>query len=246
MIRVFLTTIDSTEDVIQKAISFLNGEELRRFSLIKTTNRSLQFLYGRVLVKTCLQRHFKLLPTQYVITALADHKPQILPASLEKGTDKMTKKTTLFPEISISHSGSHIVCALSTDGPIGIDIEQVKERSNLARLAQRVLAPAEKKVFRQLAKNEQHRYFYEHWTLKEAYYKAKGASVSNFSRLNFVAVKNRQFKLANQSDSRWQFFSFDLENSIVGAIALHAPKPIRTPAITYLTTVMPAKVEIQE
>lgn len=67
--------------------------------------------------------------------------------------------------ISISHSRTHLAVALSTAGPVGIDIET--PRPQLQRVAPRVLSAAELEAY-----GAEPDGLLRAWTLKEALYKA--------------------------------------------------------------------------
>ena len=74
-----------------------------------------------------------------------------------------------FPEcpghwFSLSHSGGYALCALSADGPVGVDIELVRPRRD--RLKSYVLSPAELECY-----GGSWEAFYRIWTLKESWCK---------------------------------------------------------------------------
>lgn len=65
---------------------------------------------------------------------------------------------------SISHSGGLALCALSGDGPVGVDVERVRPRK--AGLFDYALSPAERAAFDGTWED-----FYRLWTLKESWCK---------------------------------------------------------------------------
>ncbi|WP_324672442.1 4'-phosphopantetheinyl transferase family protein [Hymenobacter sp. GOD-10R] len=75
---------------------------------------------------------------------------------------------------NISHSGAYVVCALSVDNQVGVDIEEVK-RIDLQDM-QSHFSPQEWSEIIQ-AKDSM-RTFYQHWTQKEAFLKAIGLGLS--------------------------------------------------------------------
>jgi 4'-phosphopantetheinyl transferase len=76
---------------------------------------------------------------------------------------------------NLSHSGEWVVCA--TDGaPIGIDIERVRPvNDDLARL---YFSTAEYRTLIDKAEPEKNHLFFDLWTLKESYVKAKGKGLA--------------------------------------------------------------------
>jgi 4'-phosphopantetheinyl transferase len=74
-----------------------------------------------------------------------------------------------------SHSGDYVVLAFTRVGPVGVDIEQV--RTDMARrdeIAQRHFAPGERAQLVALPEGQRTRAFFDLWTRKEAFVKARG------------------------------------------------------------------------
>lgn len=85
------------------------------------------------------------------------------------GVARSSREKPYFPDwpgrwFSLSHSGGLALCALSGDGPVGVDIELVRPRR--AGLFGYVLSPAERAAF-----NGTWEDFYRIWTLKESWCK---------------------------------------------------------------------------
>ena len=81
-------------------------------------------------------------------------------------------------DFSISHSGALTAVSMVTGRQLktAIDVELVKSRPNMARIAEEFFSPAENKfVFSEREKSEKR--FYLIWTLKECYLKLNGLSV---------------------------------------------------------------------
>ncbi|MGN7359331.1 4'-phosphopantetheinyl transferase family protein [Paenibacillus sp. SAF-054] len=77
---------------------------------------------------------------------------------------------------NISHSADWVVCAVSTEGPIGVDIEQIGEAEDeVARLC---FTHTELERWRHCPADLRDGFFYELWTLKESYVKAIGMGLS--------------------------------------------------------------------
>lgn len=72
--------------------------------------------------------------------------------------------------ISISHTGSFVAAAVSSVGPIGIDIERSGKARDFTKLAKFAFGPEEAKV----VALEGARAFYRIWTIREAISKAEG------------------------------------------------------------------------
>jgi len=80
---------------------------------------------------------------------------------------------------SISHSGELGVVVLATDGTtVGVDVEAVKPRPYLARMAERSLDPRAFTAWLDAPPAEQLELFLHAWTAKEAYLKAIGLGIA--------------------------------------------------------------------
>jgi 4'-phosphopantetheinyl transferase len=85
------------------------------------------------------------------------------------------------PEVSfsVSRSGTMGVVAVAADGvTVGVDIEQVRPRPNLAGLAVRTLCPEALAAWRAAPEADQLTRFLAAWTAKEAYLKAIGTGIT--------------------------------------------------------------------
>lgn len=107
---------------------------------------------------------------------------------------------------NISHSGNHVVVAFS-DQTVGIDVEAIKK--DRRKIAQRFFTESEIEDMNAMpSEEEQIRYFYQLWTLKESYMKAIGdgmtMSLSSFAFNQKEAIFQLLF---SKYDMDWQFYS---------------------------------------
>ncbi len=78
---------------------------------------------------------------------------------------------------NLSHAEGVVTLVVSAHHEVGVDIERLGRRAQLA-VANRFFAASEVAALRALPDVEQPRRFLEYWTLKEAYIKARGAGLS--------------------------------------------------------------------
>ena len=79
---------------------------------------------------------------------------------------------------SLSHSGSVALLAVARGASVGIDVEAIRPRPNLQKLAARVLDPEALAAFRAADDSQQLVAFLQAWTAKEAYLKAIGLGIA--------------------------------------------------------------------
>jgi 4'-phosphopantetheinyl transferase len=76
--------------------------------------------------------------------------------------------------VSLSHSGDLAAVAVSSAGPVGVDVERVAYRRHLSGLVGDVLAPQERAEWETMAPDRRLTAFLTWWTRKESLLKAHG------------------------------------------------------------------------
>jgi 4'-phosphopantetheinyl transferase len=80
---------------------------------------------------------------------------------------------------NLSHSGGLALIAIAPGGTeIGVDVERLRPRRDLARLAERWLPPADAAAVAAAAESEREAVFYAAWTRHEARVKCTGAGIA--------------------------------------------------------------------
>jgi 4'-phosphopantetheinyl transferase len=79
---------------------------------------------------------------------------------------------------NLSHSGAVALVGVSCLGPVGVDVEEVRDMADFVPIARRYFAPGEVETILQLAPPERLGGFFVTWTRKEAYVKALGLGLS--------------------------------------------------------------------
>jgi len=117
-------------------------------------------------------------------------------------------------EFNISHSDNMVICALSDEGTIGVDIEKIK-------------AVAISDFNFQFSSKELHdinlsqnplREFYRYWTKKEAVIKADGRGL-NIPLNNINVLQNSGSIFL---DTQWYLYELPIDNEYVGHVAVPA------------------------
>jgi len=81
-------------------------------------------------------------------------------------------------EFNLSHSGALAVLAISTAGPVGIDVEHIDRMVDVAGLAETCFTAAERAVLDRLDAAARPRQFFLFWTAKEARMKLTGEGMA--------------------------------------------------------------------
>src|SRR5690606_35741943 len=81
-------------------------------------------------------------------------------------------------QFNLSKSSGLVACAITCDALVGVDVENVRRRAPLD-VADTFFAPSEVAALRALPLEQQPQRFFEYWTLKESYVKARGLGLTS-------------------------------------------------------------------
>ena len=121
------------------------------------------FVITRAHVRTMLSRYAAVAPTDWRFVENVHGRPEIL--DRPAGTPDL--------RFNISHTDGLIACAVTIGREVGVDVEHIG-RHLTHDIAGRFFAPDEVADLRRLPLDDQERVFFDYWTLKEAYIKARG------------------------------------------------------------------------
>ena len=181
-------------------------------------------LIARVLVRTTLSRYCDVPPDGWRFWITAHGRPEIESPS-----------STL--RFNLSHTHGLIVCLVTLDREVGVDVECLDRANRWLDLAERFFAPREAAALRRLEASDRPTRFLEYWTLKESYVKARGlgltiplngfsfdlpASAPGHLRIRFTPA-------VDDNDARWQFTleRFGGNHLVATAVEREGSEPVR-------------------
>lgn len=104
------------------------------------------------------------------------------PASLRFAYGSAGKPSLAWPEkalrFNLSHSGDRAVLAFSADFELGVDIEKTRDDVDHQAISERFFSPAERAALEREPAGRRSRAFFEIWTRKEAFIKARGGGLT--------------------------------------------------------------------
>ena len=129
-------------------------------------------------------------------------------------------------KFNLSHSSGITACALVLERDIGIDVENNTRKIELD-LADRYFSKPESDYLKTCPKGRRQKGYFDFWTLKESYIKARGKGLSiGLDKFSFDIAKEkigiRFHESLNDSPEQWQFFKFSPEKDITASISLLA------------------------
>jgi 4'-phosphopantetheinyl transferase len=156
----------ASPDALQRLDAYrvlMSADEHARMARFVFDRDRRAFLLTRALVRTMLSRYAPIAPADWKFIANVHGRPEIL--------DRPAGVPDL--RFNISHTDGLIACAVTIGREVGVDVEHVGRRLE-HDIASRFFAPAEVSDLHSLPDDQQRRVFFDYWTLKEAYIKARG------------------------------------------------------------------------
>ena len=209
-----------TDDgLLRRYRSLLADDELAQMPRFYYARHRHQFLITRALIRTSLSAYYQVDPSEWQFGKNGFGKPEI------SHPDK-----SLPVQFNISHADGLIMCGVVRDYDIGVDVED-RQRSTRATLdsLSSYFSTREIEDLRKLPPHQQKQRFFDYWTLKESYIKARGAGLSiplhKFS-FHFQANTLSEFSIHPDLDDdagNWQFWRIPMAERYQVAVALNSP-----------------------
>jgi 4'-phosphopantetheinyl transferase len=205
-VHLWLTFYDEIEDqgllrTYEELLKDAEREQWRRFYFARDRRR---YLVTRALVRTVLSRYAAISPSNWIFETNAYGRPDIANPEI-RGTGL---------SFNISHTQSMIVLGVTKCAAVGVDVENVRSRQVSIGIADRFFAPSEVTALAAVSSIQRQERFFEYWTFKEAYIKARGMGLSlpldkfSFSYANDQAVEIAIDPLLADDAGRWRFWQF--------------------------------------
>jgi 4'-phosphopantetheinyl transferase len=192
----------------------LSPDEHHSAGRMRRPRDRLGYVIARGMVRKILSRYQAIDPRDWRFSRDANGRPRIsgteIPSSLH---------------FSLSHTDGLIACLVSTFEQAAVDVERIHFASDLRAIGEHVLHPAEIAALDRLPREMWTSRFFDLWTLKEAYSKARGLGLAlSFRDMAFefsgAGIPHVRFSNEIQDDpASWWFWRDRLPSGHVIAIA---------------------------
>ncbi|MDB6054966.1 MAG: 4-phosphopantetheinyl transferase [Verrucomicrobiales bacterium] len=162
-LQVYDCDLAATPNLTATAMEFLSPEEAERAQRFYFEKDRMEFVGCKALQRILIGRKLGLAPGSLVFTVNAFGKPALA-------------KDLLF--FNISHSHGRGLIGLGNSGELGVDVEYIERRLEIAELAERFFSKQECEELFGLPLEQQKQGFFNAWSRKEAYIKARGKGIS--------------------------------------------------------------------
>lgn len=173
-----------------------------------------RYLVTRALLRTVLSRYAPLEPTQWMFSTNEYGKPEI--ANAEIGKQRLA--------FNLSHTRSLIMLGITQGRSLGVDVENFQNRRAAMDVADHFFAPQEVAALAAEPAEKQQYRFFEYWTFKEAYIKARGMGLSlPLDKFSFHYPDDHSVEIKINPElgddaARWQFWQFRPSPEYLAAI----------------------------
>jgi len=124
-------------------------------------------LVTRALVRTTLSRYVSRRPDAWRFEKNEHGCPRLVPEQRDSEL-----------RFNLSHTDGLIACAVARERAVGVDVEHTGRRGETVAIADRYFSAAEVRELRALPQSRQRDRFFDYWTLKESYIKARGMGLA--------------------------------------------------------------------
>ncbi|MDO9104501.1 MAG: 4'-phosphopantetheinyl transferase superfamily protein [Methylovulum sp.] len=205
-------------DLLARYAQWLSAEELAQQQRFYFAKHRHQYLITRALVRSTLSCYADVAPGDWRFSRNAYGKPEIMPGL-----------TDMPIRFNLSHTDGLVVCAVVLQHDLGVDVEFRERASAAVNIAEHYFSAPEVEALYQLPYSEQKNRFFDYWTLKEAYIKAKGMGLSlPLDQFSFHLADNRPPVISfddrlTDHPQHWQFWRIRPSEQHVAAVAVNAP-----------------------
>ena len=183
---------------------------MQRFRFEKDRRR---YLIGRGVLRTLLGRYLDLAPQDLRFETAAAGKPH-----LASGQGQL--------QFNLAHSGEYVLIATTDGRAVGIDVEEIDDDFDAREVAAHFFSPGERRDLEMLTGRARIEAFFECWTRKEAYVKARGEGLSLPLEQFDVSLRPGEPArlIATRPDPaearRWQLSGLDVADGYKAALAV--------------------------
>ncbi len=166
-VHVWRAVLNIKESHIQSLRQTLTADERARAERFHFQKDRDHFIVARGFLRAILGRYLDVDPSRLRFSYSPYGKPSL--AHESSGGDFC---------FNLSHAGEIALYAITSGRDIGIDVERIRTDFANERIAERFFSPREAAALRALSGNMQTKAFFNCWTRKEAYIKARGEGLS--------------------------------------------------------------------
>jgi 4'-phosphopantetheinyl transferase len=215
-VQVWLIPIDPSPTTVEQLRHLLSADERVRADRFHFRSDSNRFTVARAFLRITLGKYLRTDPGDIEFDYSKYGKPCLAPFANESTQLKF----------NLAHSGNRALYAFTRGREIGIDLERITPQLAVEGIARRFFSTTEVKLLEAVAPHVRTQAFFNCWTLKEAFVKAKGVGISlplnqfDVTFAPFAPVVLLRTRWNEAEALRWSLQTIDAGADYVGAIAV--------------------------
>lgn len=166
-IHVWGCLLEGDARTVEQCDSWLSVEERTRATRFIRPEDQQQYILARGGLRLLLSSYTGLDPAAVIIQQGPEGKPGLV----EQGIGPRPVR------FNLSHSHGRMLVGVASQRDVGVDLEQIRSKADILKLARRFYAPAELDAIALHDASGQRDAFYRHWVAKEAFLKFKGVGL---------------------------------------------------------------------
>jgi 4'-phosphopantetheinyl transferase len=200
--------------------ALLSPQERERHQRFHFEKHRHQYLVSHALVRLTLSRYAPVAPEAWTFTTNTYGRPEVV----GEGSPRL--------RFNLTHTDGMAIVAVMLDADVGVDVEDTLRPGETVGLAHRYFAPAESSALLALPVERQRERFFEYWTLKEAYIKARGMGLSlPLEQFAFELQPGRSPRISfdpqlQDEPEAWQFFQLRPSARNLAALAVRRARDL--------------------
>ncbi len=163
--HVWSVALDQPEERLRELTALLSDDERERAARFHFEHLRKRFLASHGALRCILANYTGMAPAQLRFSVGAFGKPALAEPASEV-------------RFNLSHSEALALIAVTQNREVGVDVECLRPVRDVEQIAERNFSPREYAAFRLLNEKEKLLAFFNCWTRKEAYIKARGEGLS--------------------------------------------------------------------
>jgi len=204
-VHVWRVELSVSQLQLQELAETLSNDEQSRAERFYFEQHRQHFIAGRGILRTILGRYLGIDPQALRFDYEARGKPILADIFAKSGLS-----------FNLSHSQGLALYGICRH-PIGVDLECIRENTDVEALAKRFFTEIEYEVVRSLPSNQQQQVFFRYWTCKEAYLKATGAGLSQLEQAEISLTPTQPASLQSKE---WSLIELIPANNYLAAVAV--------------------------
>ncbi len=176
-IHVWGFSLDGSDAAVEQCRAWLSQDEQARAARFVRQEDQRRYLLAHGGLRAVLSQYVGLDPGTLTF--------QIGPAGKPALADGSRLHTPL--RFNLSHSHGRMLLAVAKDQEVGADLEQIRDKVEVAKLAERFYAPSERNRVASVTGLKQAHEFYRYWVAKEAVLKGQGVGLLSLQQCEILA-----------------------------------------------------------